>query len=154
MIDKTNKYYIIASGVSRWLGPDASAVTPHVLASSIDSAAVNSLDAMRPLHIGLFGAPQTLQDDVPLTISRKQVCTLLRPAADLKPAARDSLCLRFSPDAPDRCARCHLSQLPGLLRSSLPDPQIMQTASEHYAALGRFVGPCPVGGCCLGAKKR
>jgi DNA-binding SARP family transcriptional activator len=89
---------------------------------------------MLQLRIRLFGAPRILQDDVPLAISRNQVrALLLRPAADFEPAACSSLGLPFWPDMPEKRARRHLSQLLSLLRSTLPDPSILQTAPDHVA---------------------
>lgn len=90
---------------------------------------------MIQLDVRLFGAPRSLQDDVPLAISRRLARTLLRLAAGCEVAARGCLCLRFGGDGPQEQTLWHLARLLSQLRNSLPKPRILQTTAPALPAM-------------------
>lgn len=62
------------------------------------------------LHIKLFGVPQLVTEEQPLTLPRRQARALLyRVAAAHQPVPRDQLCWLLWPDSPDVVARRNLS---------------------------------------------
>ena len=86
------------------------------------------------LGLTLFGPPVITWDGAAVPVARRQTRALLyRLAAELRPVARDHLCVLFWPDVPDAAARRSLTHLMTHLRRALPDPHLLHTDGDCIA---------------------
>jgi predicted ATPase/DNA-binding SARP family transcriptional activator len=83
------------------------------------------------VRILLLGTPAVYSGDTPLTISRREVRSLLYYlACQHIPVSRANLTFLFWPDEPEEAARKRLREMLARLRKSLPDGNLLITEGE------------------------